>query len=79
MEAIRNGQNPSDPTFNSASFYPITPAMQEQIAAPTALPCSCGGNVGANGQHVNPAANEDGPAKRIDLKLNRNSQLRLNA
>lgn len=69
---IRNGQNPSDPTFNNTSIHPITPAMQDQIAALTGLPYSYGGNVGENGQFVNPAATESGKAKGVELELTYN-------
>ena len=69
---IRNGFSPSDPTFNNPGIHPITAAMQDQISALTGLPYSYGGNVGANGQFVNPAANEDGVAKGVDLELTYN-------
>ena len=29
---IRDGENPSDPNFNNTNVYPITSAMQSQIA-----------------------------------------------
>ena len=69
---IRNGQNPSDPNFGNANIYPITAAMQSQIAALTGLPYNYGGNVGENGQYVNPAATESGVAKGIELEMTYN-------
>ncbi len=69
---IRNGQNPADPNFGNTNIYPITPAQQDQIAALTGLPYSYGGNVGAEGQFVNPAATESGKAKGVELELTYN-------
>ena len=43
---MRNGESPSDPNFGNTAVYPITAAMQSQIAALTGLPYNYGGNVG---------------------------------
>jgi len=67
---IRNGQNPeTDPNFGNTNVYPITPAMQDEIAKLTGLPYTYGGNVGAQGQYVNPAATENGVAKGVEVEL----------
>jgi len=69
---IRNGQSPSDPNFGNTSVYPITALEQTQIAALTGLPYSYGGNVGANGEYVNPTGTENSQAKGIDLEAEYN-------
>jgi len=66
---IRSGQNPSDPNFGLTNIYPITAAMQDQISQLTGLPYNYGGNVGAKGEYVNPAATESGVAKGIELEV----------
>ncbi len=69
---IRNGQNPSDPSFGNTSINPITVAEQNQIAALTGLPYTYGGNVGGNGEYVNVSGTEDSSAKGVDLELTYN-------
>jgi outer membrane receptor protein involved in Fe transport len=69
---IRNGQSPADPNFGNASVYPITLAEQGQISALTQLPYTYGGNVGAQGEYVNPTGTEDGVAKGVDLEVTYN-------
>jgi outer membrane receptor protein involved in Fe transport len=69
---IRDGQNPSDPNFNNTNVNPITAAMQSQIAQLTGLPYTYGGNVGATGEYVAPAANENGVAKGVEIEATYN-------
>ncbi len=70
---IRNGQNPStDPNFGNTSVYPITASEQSQIAALTGLPYTYGGQVGANGEYVNPTGTENSEAKGVDLEVEYN-------
>jgi hypothetical protein len=66
--SVRNGQNPSDPNFLNTSVNPITPAMQQQISALTQLPYTFGGNVGANGQFINPYETQNGVAKGVEVE-----------
>jgi TonB-dependent Receptor Plug Domain len=69
---VRNGENPSDPTFNNTSIHPITVAEQAQIAQLTGLPYTYGTNVGANGEYVNPNESENGAAKGIEIEATYN-------
>jgi hypothetical protein len=69
---VESGQDPTNVNFGNTNIYPITAAMQNQIAALTGLPYNYGGNVGANGQYVNPNATESGVAKGIELELTYN-------
>lgn len=69
---IRDGESPSDPNFGVTSVYPITSAMQSQISALTGLPYSYGGQVGADGEYVNPTGTENAQARGIDLELEYN-------
>ncbi len=70
---IRNGQNPTtDANFGNVSVYPITQDEQNQISALTGLPYNYGGNVGENGQYVNPVGTENGIAKGVELEVNYN-------
>ena len=70
---IRNGQNPTtDPNFGNTTVYPITSAEQSQIATLTGLPYTYGGQVGANGEYVNPTGTENSQAKGIDLEVEYN-------
>jgi outer membrane receptor protein involved in Fe transport len=71
---IRSGQDPTSANFGNTNIYPITPAMQDQIAALTGLPYTYGGNVGETGQYVNPNGTESGVAKGIDFELTYNPQ-----
>jgi outer membrane receptor protein involved in Fe transport len=66
------GVAPSDANFANTNIYPTTLAMQSQIAALTGLPYTYGGNVGALGQYVNPAATENGVAKGVEIDLTYN-------
>lgn len=66
--SVRNGQNPSDPNFLNTSVNPITPEMQQQISALTGLPYTFGGNVGENGQFINPFETQNGVAKGVELE-----------
>jgi len=69
---LRNGQSITDPNFGNTNVYPITAAEQTQIAALTGLPYNFGGNVGANGEYINPNETENGVAKGVDLELEYN-------
>lgn len=72
---VRNGQNPSDPNFGNINVHPITPAMQDQIAALTGLPYNYGGNVGETGEFVALPSNqgtEDGVARGIEIEATYN-------
>jgi hypothetical protein len=69
---VENGQIPSDPTFNNTNVHPITLAEEGQIAQLTGLPYTYGGNVGANGEYVNPNATESGTAKGIEIEATYN-------
>ncbi|HVW20351.1 MAG TPA: TonB-dependent receptor plug domain-containing protein [Opitutaceae bacterium] len=69
---IRNGESPSDPNFGNTSVYPITTAMQGQIAALTGLPYTYGGQIGATGEYVNPTGTQNSQAKGVDLELEYN-------
>jgi hypothetical protein len=66
------GVAPNNANFGNTNIYPITAAMQAQIAAVTGLPYTYGGNVGETGEYVNPAASENGIAKGIELELTYN-------
>ena len=66
------GVAPSNANFGNTNIYPITLTQQSEIAAITGLPYTYGGNVGATGEYVNPAATENGVAKGIDLDLTYN-------
>jgi hypothetical protein len=69
---IRNGESPSDPNFGNTNVYPITQAMQNQISALTGLPYTFGGNVGSNGEYINPNGTENGTAKGAEIELTYN-------
>jgi len=69
---VRNGQSPSDPNFGNVSVYPLSVAEQNQIAALTGLPYNFGGNVGQNGQFINPYETENGVAKGTEVELTYN-------
>lgn len=69
---VRNGINPSDPNFLNSSVNPITPAMQAQIAELTKLPYTFGGNVGENGQFVNPFETQNGIARGVEIEATYN-------
>jgi hypothetical protein len=69
---VENGQSPSDPTFNNTNIHPVTAAEQAQVAQLTGLPYTYGGNVGASGEYVNPAATENGVAKGIEIEATYN-------
>ena len=69
---IRNGENPSDQNFGNTSVYPITATMQSQIAALTGLPYNYGGNVGENGEYVNPNSTENGIASGLEIEATYN-------
>ena len=69
---LRNGEAITDPNFGNTNVYPITAAEQSQIAALTGLPYNFGGNVGAQGEYINPNETEDGVAKGVDLELEYN-------
>lgn len=69
-----NGLYP-DPTskdFGNTSKYPITADLQNQISQLTKLPYEFGGNVGANGQYINPHETEDGIAKGVEIEATYN-------
>ncbi|HVU34584.1 MAG TPA: TonB-dependent receptor plug domain-containing protein [Opitutaceae bacterium] len=65
---VRNGQDPTASDFGNTSIHPITPSMQQQIADLTKLPYTFGGNVGENGQFINPYETENGIAKGVELE-----------
>jgi TonB-dependent Receptor Plug Domain len=69
---IRDGESPSDPNFGNTSVYPITAAMQTQISALTGLPYSYGGNVGSNGEYINPTGTENSQAKGVEVEMEYN-------
>ena len=69
---LRNGEAITDPNFGNTNVYPITAAEQTQIAALTGLPYNFGGNVGAQGEFINPNETEDGVAKGVDLEAEYN-------
>jgi len=69
---VRNGESPSDPNFGNTNVYPITSAMQDQIAAITGLPYTFGGNVGPTGQFMNPYETQNGIARGAELELTYN-------
>jgi hypothetical protein len=69
---VQSGQDPANVNFGNVNVYPITTTMQNQIAALTGLPYNYGGNVGANGQYVNPNGTESGVAKGIELEFTYN-------
>lgn len=72
---IHSGQNPSDPDFGNTNIYPITSAMEDQIAALTGLPYNYGGNVGEHGEYVSVPSNrgtENGVAKGVELEFTYN-------
>ena len=66
------GVAPDQLNFGNVSIYPITQAMQDQIAALTHLPYNYGNNVGENGQFVAANANQNGDAKGFELELTYN-------
>lgn len=55
--------------FNNTNVYPITSEMQDQIAALTGLPYNFGGNVGEDGQFINPFETENGIARGTEVDL----------
>lgn len=65
---------PNDPSnnFGNQNVFPITATMQSQISALTGLPYTFGGNVGANGQFINPYETEDGIAKGTEVEAEYN-------
>ncbi len=69
---VRNGQDPTDPNFGNTSVHPVTATMQQQISDLTKLPYTFGGNVGENGQFINPYETENGIAKGVELELTYN-------
>lgn len=73
---INNGYGvaPANVNFGNTNIYPITTAMQSQIAQLTGLPYTYGGNVGENGEYVNPNGTENGNAKGVELELSYNPQ-----
>jgi outer membrane receptor protein involved in Fe transport len=70
---IRNGENPTtDPNFGNTNVYPITTAEQSQISALTGLPYFFGGNVGGNGEYVNPTDTENSQARGTEVEVEYN-------
>ena len=66
------GVAPNQPNFGNTAIYPITQAMQDQIAALTGLPYTYGANVGEDGQFTAPGATQNGDAKGFELELTYN-------
>jgi len=72
FNATGYGAAPGTVNFGSVTLYPITQAMQDQIAALTQLPYNYGNNVGQNGQYVNATTNQNGDARGFELELTYN-------
>jgi outer membrane receptor protein involved in Fe transport len=69
---VRNGENPTLANFNNTGLFPITSAELTQIAALKSLPVNYGGNVGSNGEFVNPNGTESGTAKGYEVEATYN-------
>ncbi len=63
---------PGSSDFGNTSIYPVTTQMQQQVSAITGLPYTFGGNVGEEGQFINPQETQDGVAKGTEIELTYN-------
>ncbi len=71
---MQNGANPStDVNFgNTNEVSQLSAAEQNQIAALMNVPYNFGGNVGTNGEYVNPESTENGIARGEEVELTYN-------
>ncbi len=72
FNATGYGAAPGTTNFGNTNIYPITQAMQDQIAALTGLPYNYGNNLGEDGQYVAAGATQNGDAKGFELELTYN-------